>query len=98
LAIESKIGALLGLQTLRLVAQNPIPDNKMCAVEFKSEKPSPDIGEVSQWIKSRVFTTHSVSGVDWKHYKHPLPENVYDVNMQYWGDVRLACEDARTDR
>lgn len=31
--------------------------------------------------------THSVSGVDWKRYKHPLPENVYDIYMQYWGDV-----------
>ena len=28
--------------------------------------------------------THGVSGIDWKHYKHPLPENVYDVYMQYW--------------
>jgi hypothetical protein len=23
--------------------------------------------------------THGVSGVDWEHYKHPLPEYVYDV-------------------
>jgi hypothetical protein len=30
--------------------------------------------------------THGVSGIDWKHYKHPLPENVFDVYMQYWKD------------
>ncbi|MGZ4853074.1 MAG: hypothetical protein ACXV3D_07815 [Halobacteriota archaeon] len=24
-------------------------------------------------------------GVDWSHYKHPLPEHVYDVYMRYWG-------------
>ncbi len=28
------------------------------------------------------------------HYKHPLPEHVYDAYMQYWRDVRLASEDA----
>jgi len=39
-----------------------------------------------------------MSGIDWKYYKHPLPEHVYDLYTQYWGDVRLACEDARTDQ
>jgi hypothetical protein len=24
--------------------------------------------------------------VDWKNYKHPLVEHVYDVYIQYWGD------------
>ena len=24
------------------------------------------------------------------HYKHPLPQHVYDVYMQYWADVRFA--------
>ena len=33
--------------------------------------------------------THCVSGIDWKHYKHPLPENVYDIYMNYWRDVDL---------
>jgi len=28
--------------------------------------------------------THGVTGIDWKHYKHPLPEHVYDIYMQYW--------------
>ena len=33
--------------------------------------------------------THGVSGVDWQSYKHPLPEQVYDVYMQYWRDVEF---------
>jgi len=33
--------------------------------------------------------THGVSGVDWKHYKHPLPENVFNVDMKSWADVVL---------
>jgi hypothetical protein len=33
--------------------------------------------------------THSVSGIDWKHYKHPLPDSVYDVYMKYWAEVSL---------
>jgi|GEM_PF-2179573 len=33
--------------------------------------------------------THGVSGIDWKHYKHPLPEHVYDVYMKYWKGVAL---------
>jgi len=34
--------------------------------------------------------THGVSGIDWKHYKHPLPENVYDVYMRQLRDVELS--------
>ncbi|HEX7514636.1 MAG TPA: hypothetical protein VF393_03505 [archaeon] len=41
--------------------------------------------------------THRVSGIDWKLYKHPMPKNVFEVYMRYWGDVRLASEDARID-
>ena len=44
------------------------------------------------WLKhaNRAFVlTHGVSGVDWKRYKHPLPEHVYGVYMQYWGNVRF---------
>ena len=26
---------------------------------------------------------------EWKHYRHPLPDSVYDVYMKYWADVRL---------
>jgi hypothetical protein len=31
--------------------------------------------------------THNVSGIDWKNYKHPRPEHVYNVYAQYWKDV-----------
>ena len=46
-------------------------------------------GDIIQWDQSNraYIMTHGVSGIDWKHYKHPLPENVYDIYMQYWGDV-----------
>jgi hypothetical protein len=49
-------------------------------------------GDVIQWDHSNraYIMTHGVSGVDWKHYKHPLPEHVYDVYMQYWKDVEFA--------
>jgi hypothetical protein len=48
-------------------------------------------GDVIQWDQSnRAYVlTHGVSGVDWKHYKHPLPEIVYDVYMKSWRDVDL---------
>jgi hypothetical protein len=33
--------------------------------------------------------THEVSGIDWKHYKHPFPEHVHDIYMHYWNEVEL---------
>ena len=44
------------------------------------------------WEQSNrgYIMTHGVSGIDWKHYKHPLPENVYSTYMRYWGNVKLA--------
>ena len=46
-------------------------------------------GDIIQWEQSnRAYVlTHGVSGVDWRFYKHPLPDSVYDVYMKYWGDV-----------
>ncbi len=48
-------------------------------------------GDVIDWdVSNRAYIlTHGVSGVDWAHYRHPLPEHVYDVYMQYWKDVEL---------
>jgi len=48
-------------------------------------------GDIIQWDQSNknYILTHGVSGVDWKHYKHPLPEHVYDVYMKYWADVKF---------
>ena len=49
-------------------------------------------GDTIQWdhLNRAYIMTHGVSGIDWKHYKHPLPEHVYDVYMQYWRDVELS--------
>lgn len=46
-------------------------------------------GDIIQWEQSnRAYVlTHGVSGVDWRFYKHPLPDSVYDVYMKYWTDV-----------
>jgi len=46
-------------------------------------------GDVIGWDQSNraYIMTHGVSGIDWKHYKHPLPENVYDVYMKCWAEV-----------
>jgi hypothetical protein len=47
--------------------------------------------DILQWDQSNknYVMTHGVSGVDWRFYKHPLPEHVYDVYMQYWQDTYL---------
>jgi hypothetical protein len=36
--------------------------------------------------------THDVSGFDWKNYKHPLPEHMYDVYMEYWKKYAMFSE------
>jgi hypothetical protein len=43
-------------------------------------------GDILQWDQSNknYILTHGVSGVDWRFYKHPLPEHVYDIYMKYW--------------
>ncbi len=48
-------------------------------------------GDIIGWEQSNraYIMTHGVSGVDWTHYKHPLPEHVYDMYMRCWGDVRF---------
>jgi hypothetical protein len=48
-------------------------------------------GDVIQWDQSNraYIMTHGVSSVEWKHYRHPLPDSVYAVYMKYWADVRL---------
>jgi integrase len=49
-------------------------------------------GDTIHWNQSNraYIMTHGVSGIDWKHYKHPLPENVYSTYMLYWGDVEFS--------
>lgn len=48
-------------------------------------------GGIVQWDQSNraYIMTHGVSGIDWKHYKHPLLENVYDVYVKYWEEARF---------
>ncbi|MGD0327132.1 MAG: hypothetical protein ABSB21_00650 [Halobacteriota archaeon] len=49
-------------------------------------------GDVLQWDQSNknYILTHGVSGVDWRFYKHPLPDHVYHVYMQYWAPIRFS--------
>ncbi len=48
-------------------------------------------GDIIEWEESnrKYVLTHGVSGVEWSHYKNPLPNSVYDVYMKYWGGVSL---------
>jgi integrase len=48
-------------------------------------------GDIIQWDQSNrsYVLTHGVSGVDWTHYKHPLPEYVYEIYLKYWGKVKF---------
>jgi hypothetical protein len=49
------------------------------------------ISDILQWDQSNknYILTHGISGVDWRFYKHPLPEHVRDAYMQYWKNVRF---------
>ncbi len=53
---------------------------------------SEQVADIIGWEQSnRAYVmTHGVSGVEWAHYKHPMPEHVYDVYMRCWRDVQLA--------
>ncbi|MGZ4906289.1 MAG: hypothetical protein ACXV5T_06075, partial [Halobacteriota archaeon] len=44
-------------------------------------------GDIIGWDQSNraYILTHGVSGVDWSHYKHPLPKHAYGVYMRYCG-------------
>ena len=46
-------------------------------------------GDIIQWDQSNraYILTHGVSRVEWTHYRHPLPEHVYDVYMKYWKET-----------
>jgi ribosomal protein L35AE/L33A len=44
-------------------------------------------------INRAYILTHGVSGVEWAHYRHPLPENVYSTYMKSWKNVNLAVDD-----
>jgi hypothetical protein len=48
-------------------------------------------GDIIQWNESNrtYILTHGVSGIEWAHYRHPLPEFVHDVYKKYWKGVRF---------
>ena len=48
-------------------------------------------GDILQWDQSNknYILTHNVKGVDWRFYKSPRAEPVFDVYMQYWKDVEF---------
>ncbi len=48
-------------------------------------------GDIIGWDHSNraYILTHGVSGVDWAHYKHPLPDHVYEAYVRYWGNVQF---------
>ncbi|MGZ7164253.1 MAG: hypothetical protein ACXVIK_08325 [Halobacteriota archaeon] len=48
-------------------------------------------GDIIGWDQSNLahIMTHGLSCIDWKHFKHPLPEHVYDVYMKSWAAVWL---------
>ncbi len=47
--------------------------------------------DLLQWDQSNknYILTHGVNGVDWRFYKSPRPEPVYDIYMQYLGACKL---------
>ncbi|MGZ4864574.1 MAG: hypothetical protein ACXV5H_07145, partial [Halobacteriota archaeon] len=47
-------------------------------------------GDLIGWDQSNraYIMTHGVSGIDWKHYKHPPPEHVYNVSMKLKADLK----------
>jgi len=49
-------------------------------------------GDIIGWdaTNRKYILAHGMTGVDWEHYKHPLPEEVYDTYMRYWRDIKLA--------
>ena len=48
-------------------------------------------GDIIGWdaTNRKYVLAHGMTGVDWEHYKHPLPESIYDVYMKSWGEVNL---------
>ncbi|MGZ4846746.1 MAG: hypothetical protein ACXV7G_11990 [Halobacteriota archaeon] len=35
--------------------------------------------------------SHGFSSIEDKHYRHPLPEQIYDVYNRYWKDMKFTC-------
>jgi hypothetical protein len=81
----------LGLQ--RWLKSHPIPmKHTKGKIELKDlrkffEQKSDEIGFTD--ANKNFIMSHGISGVNWQSYKQFLPENVYNVYMKYWKDVKL---------
>ena len=53
-------------------------------------------GDKIEWDQSnRAYVlTHGTSGVEWRRYRHPLPDAVYDFYIKYWGDVSFESKES----
>jgi hypothetical protein len=53
------------------------------------------MGDILLWARSNknYNLAHDVRGLDWRFYKSPRPEPVYDIYMQYWGDVEFTWQE-----
>ncbi len=48
-------------------------------------------GDIIGWdaTNRKYVLAHGMTGLDWEHYKHPLPEDVYDIYLRSWGNIDL---------
>ncbi len=73
--------------------RNEIPLSRINShfVVGDSRKFTEQYGDIIQWDQSNraYILTHGVSGIEWSHYPHPLPEYVYDVHMRYWQNTKF---------
>jgi integrase len=48
-------------------------------------------GDLIGWdaTNRKYVLAHGMTGVDWEHYKHPLPEDVYNIYLRSWGSIDL---------
>ncbi|MGZ7121376.1 MAG: hypothetical protein ACXVIF_05515, partial [Halobacteriota archaeon] len=52
--------------------------------------------ELSWELSNRShILSHGLLSIEDKHYRHPLPEQIYDVYSRYWDNVRPGCENTR---
>ena len=97
-AVQSCEASRAGLQFAfesfrRWTKETKIPLTRCAATFVPSDlrKFAEQHGDVIGWDPSNkaYVMTHGVSGVEWAHYKRPLPEHVYKRYMASWGSVDL---------
>jgi len=88
-------GAMFGYNSFNMwIKRQKIPLSRVAShfVLGDLRKFTEQCGDIIQWDQSNraYILTHGVSGVEWTHYRHPLPEYVYHIYMKYWNDVCFA--------